>query len=256
MKGDLRMNLLVGVPTYDGRIDFQVHGKIYEELAGRKEYAVACWQSSLLAQAFNSLYCAALNARPECRYFLLWHSDVRVIPKNFIDGMVAELERLKAGCLSVLIPIKDERGITSSGLIFKNAGSLRRRRLTMKEAAGLPETFSARELATLWNVPSANSPCLLANTGLMLIDISSKWADKLYFTIRDKIIRGKDGKFEPIVESEDWWISRQLQKFGSSVYVTRKFQALHRGACSYTNQGVWGSWDFDQLWESTSYEDL
>ena len=250
------MKLLIGVPTYDGRIDFQVHGKIYEEIAGRPDYAVACWQSSLLAQAFNALYCTALNGRPECQYFLLWHSDVRVASAKFLDGMVAELHSLKAGCLSVMIPIKDERGLTSSGLIFKHNGALKRRRLTMKESARLPQTFDSESLAKFWDIPASASPCLLANTGLMLIDLRSPWAEKIYFTINDKIVKGADGKFEPLVDSEDWWVSRQMHELGGSVYVTRKFHALHRGLFSYSNQGAWGAWNSDQLWEQTAYEQL
>lgn len=239
--------LLIGMPTYDGNIDFQTQAAVYRETAGYAERVVASQQSSLLANCCNQLYCIALNDREQYGWFMLWHSDIRIKDPGLVSGLLAEMQRLGAGCISVLMPIKDEKGLTSTGLYYRDAQKKkRRRRLTMREAMQLPETFSAEHLIKFWDAPSSSA--LLVNTGLLLLDLSQPWAEKIYFNIRDRIIRQSDGKFVGVVDPEDWNLSRQLHELKVPVFCTRKYLAFHKGVGLYANQGDWGRWQTDNIW--------
>jgi hypothetical protein len=237
--------LLVAMPTYDGNIDFQTQAAVYRETAGYADRVVASQQSSLLANCCNQLYCLALNDREQYGWFMLWHSDIRIKEPGLISGLLLEMKRLGAGAISVLMAIKDEKGLTSTGLYFLQDGKKRRRRLTIREAVRLPETFCADDLIKFWDAPE--NAALLVNTGLMLIDISRPWAEKIYFNISDKIVN-TNGKFVAIVDPEDWWISRQLYELEVPVYCTRKFTAYHKGIGLYSNCGEWGTWEIDKIW--------
>ncbi len=241
-------NLLIAIPSYDGLVDFQMQAHVYRETSGYAERFVACQQSSLLANCCNQLYCMALNNRKQYSHFMMWHTDVRVKDGGVVSGLLAEMERLGAGCISVLMPLKDEKGLTSTGLLCRNSDGRRRRRLTIKEAAQLPDTFGREDLIRLWDFPNDSS--LLINTGLMLLDLQQDWAEKIYFNIRDRITRAADGSFVAIVDPEDWNLSRQLHDFGAKVLCTRKFTAFHKGIGLYSNQGTWGRWETDEIWKT------
>lgn len=240
-------NLLIAMPTYDGNIDFITQSHVYRETAGYVNRFVASQQSSLLANCCNQLYCLALNKREEYGWFMMWHSDIRVKEPKLIDGMLAEMERVGAECLSVLMPIKDEKGLTSTGLYFSGKNKKLRRRVTMHEAAQLPETFNAADLVKLWGVDEKSF--LLVNTGLLLFSLQKPWVEKVYFNIRDRIVKQPDGSFLAIVEPEDWFFSRLLNELNVPVYCTRKFTAYHKGVGLYSNQGKWGRWSDDQTWK-------
>lgn len=239
--------LLIGMPTYDGNVDFIVQANVYRETQGYVNRFVASQQSSLLANCCNQLYTLALNHREEYGWFMLWHADVRIKEPGLINGLLGEMERTGAQCISVLLPIKDEKGLTSTGLYFTERGKKRRRRLTMREAAKLPETFSAADLVGFWQAPVDS--VLLVNTGLLLFRLEQPWVEQVYFNIRDRIIRQDDGSFLAVVDPEDWNFSRQLHELKVPVVCTRKFSAYHKGVGLYSNQGEWGRWQTDELWQ-------
>lgn len=239
--------LLIAMPTYDGHVDFLVQAAVYRETSGHADRMVGAQQSSLLANCCNQLYCIALNDRDTYGRFMMWHSDVRTKASGLITGLIQEKQRLKADVISVLLPIKDEKGLTSSGLMYGKGNKRRRRRLTIKEAEKLPETFHRSHLCELWD--ASRDSVFLVNTGLILWDLNNYWAEKLYFNICDKIVKQPDGKYLAAVQPEDWNLSQQFYDLGLSVWCTRKFEAWHKGVGLYTNQGSWGRWETDLTWE-------
>ena len=70
-------------------------------------------QTSLLASGFNSLWCTALKRG--VTHFAMLHADIRP-DRNWLDVMLAELQRTGADLVSVVTPIKDARGLTSTGI--------------------------------------------------------------------------------------------------------------------------------------------
>lgn len=248
------MTVLVGIPTYN---DMLRTGLALTLLAERRpgcpQYTVVSKQASLLALAHNELLCIALNNRPEITHLLIVHSDVIPEP-GFICQMFNDMVECKADVLGAVIPIKDEKGLTSTAYlphIGSNAEdaqgryAFRRRRLTLREAAGLPEIFGVQDLQALFH---DNSPdgALLANTGMLLIDVRSEFIEHVHFEINDEVFRKDDGMFYADVEPEDWYFSRQLATLGAKVMVTRRVKLRHMGGVPFPNTNEWGAWEFDR----------
>ena len=57
-----------------------------------------------------------------------------------------EMDAIGADMIAVLLPITDERGITSTAIAHRESPWTQSRRLTMREACELPETFTAADL--------------------------------------------------------------------------------------------------------------
>jgi hypothetical protein len=199
--------------------------------------------ASLLAHNFNRLWCAALNQRRQLglTHFAMHHADVAGGP-GWLDVLVEEMDRVGADVLSVIIPIKDGRGLTSTGL--QDPHSDRIRRLTMKEVWELPPTFSARDLE-----PGKR---LMVNTGLWICDYTRPWVEEVCFEVRDRIDRGEDGLFRANVLSEDWNFSGWCADRGLKVFATRAVAVAHLGRAAFRNDSAWGDWRTD-LGDETPY---
>lgn len=174
-----------------------------------------------------------------CTHFAMIHNDIIALP-GWLDKMLALAEKHDADILSVISPIKDERGLTSFALdeeIEPGNGGLpveyAPRRLTLTEIYdNYPETFE---------VPGK----LLINTGLMLVRLKNPLTEELYFAFDDKIIKQK-GKFIPVGISEDWFFSRLAQAKGLKVFATREIKLNHAGRFLFGNE-KWGTWDKDKI---------
>lgn len=232
------MKIYLGIPTYNRLVEAKAFESIF--FAGKQGVAhYKCESLSLLAYSFNRLYCYALNMRKShgITHFLLLHADiVPVDPQTWVNTLKEEMLAHDADILSAVVPLKGPTGVTSTAIdkaCEENPWAVRR--YTMKEVMELPETFT--------------DPALLVNSGCMLIDITKDWADKLYFTINDKITQKPDGTFMAHVESEDWGFSRQARKLGAKLYATRKIELSHVGSNDFMNNSGWGSEDIDPFWK-------
>jgi hypothetical protein len=191
--------------------------------------------SSLLCHGFNLLWAAALNWHRAgvVDYFCLHHDEIRT--HAWLDVMIEELKRVGAAVLSVVQPIKDDSGNTSTAIEPRDPW--RPQKLTLAELATGPETFCASDF------PGYKGP-LLVNTGLMLVDlarpefhaVNDAGELSLCFHIADRVILGKDGNYVAQVRSEDWEFSRMCHARGLPVYATRKVECLHHGDRGFTNQ--------------------
>lgn len=199
-------------------------------------------EGSLLANVFNSLWCDALNSRENDRltHFAMLHSDVCPEP-GWLDILVREQEGTGADVLSVVIPIKDGRGVTSTAVDNPDNPWEPLRRITLREAYQLPETFNADD---------AGHPGhrLLVNTGCWICRLDRPWCENVLFTVQDRISQSYAGRFSPQVISEDWNFSRQVQDAGGRVLATRKVRVIHRGVASYANDRPWGTWERDEAY--------
>lgn len=196
-------------------------------------------QSSLLALAFNGLWCSMLQAREsgavDPDYFVMLHSDV--IPEPlWVDKLVAEIQWTQADVLSVAIPIKSAEGVTSTAIEDPEDEWLPLRRLTTREIQALPETFSIADCGY------TDGRALLVNTGCWIADLRKPWVSEFPgFGVRDKIRRGKDGKAQAVCIPEDWGWSRWLHGQGCKVLATRKVAVEHLGEGRYRNRNAWGA---------------
>lgn len=239
----MKPRVFLGIPTYDRMV--HLYAALQWTMGATKgglEVFRSESTSSLLPDAFNSLWCDALNRRAKhgFTYFAMLHADVA--PEDgWLDTLVNELEMAGADMVSAVIPIKDGRGVTSTAIDDPNDPWTPLRRLTLKEVYNLPETFGAKEAG----YPGYK---LLANTGCWVARIDRPWAerhDRVYFDIRARIVK-VDGRLERQVIPEDWFFSRAIQAEGGKVLATRMVRVLHHGCHAYSNASPWGTWSQDE----------
>lgn len=212
--------MFLGLPAYGGRYNGIGVGHAMSSPA----FAVAVENAaSLLTFGFNQLWCLALDWRDKITHFLLLHSDVIPQQADWMMTLLNEMERTQVQVLSAVIPIKDNQGLTSTGV--ETGDEWRPRRFTTAEIAAKPETFT--------------EPELVFNTGMMLVDMRHDWVDKVWFRTHDRIVK-VGSRWEPQAISEDWDFSRQVRALGVPVAVTRKVVVAHVGRQDYPNNEVWG----------------
>ena len=226
-------NVFFAVPTYDGSIAAGI-STARMEVQTTYPTMFQVRGGSLLAYQFNGLWVEALEAGAD--FFVMCHADI--VPElGGIKKLIEECVALDADCVSAVSPIKTQDGITSTAVA--NEDELwRPRRFTMHEVYDFPETFDA---AMTGNPDRA----LLVNTGLMVCNMKRPWVEGVCFTIKDKIVRGPDGKRQPLVLPEDWGFSWYLYEQGAKVYATRKVHLDHHGAFAFPNNQAWGTQKHD-----------
>jgi hypothetical protein len=202
---------------------------------------------SLLAMTFNGLLCDALNTREEIgwTHFAMHHADIQA-PPGWLDVMVAEMERVRADILSVVVPIKDGRGLTSTALRLPG-GQVRR--LTMTEIMQLPETFAfedARDYVGIDCVSAQHGKPLVPdwlciNTGLLLFRFDQPWSEEVTFEVRDTKKKDAKGKWRAASLPEDWNFSGWAHGKGLRVFATRKVHVVHHGKAGFGNDTAWGT---------------
>lgn len=195
---------------------------------------------------FNILWTDAHNLYEsgDITHFAMLHGDITPDPsQHWLDILLEEMDARNAALVSAVSPIKDPRGLSSSGIADLDDPWKPYRRFTMREIHHrLPETFDNR-MAGYPDRP------LLHNTGLWVCDLRrpefrQSVAGKLdlYFEFPTQATRGQDGKWRHQRESEDWAFSRALWLRGvRDTYITRRVRLTHHGKMDFTNGGDWGT---------------
>lgn len=153
--------------------------------------------TSLLTYTFNELWVEALNRRESGEgpdIFCMLHSDVIPIDPGWLLTLVEERDKQGCDILSVVLPIKDERGYSSTAIYVPSEDHLQR--ITMTEAHSLPKTFDATDYGI-------SDGSILPNTGLWVCDFTKPWVEEACFTMRDRIFKF-NGKWTAQCLSEDW----------------------------------------------------
>ena len=215
---------------------------------------------SLLASTFNQLWCTALNAygRGEITHLAFLHSDIA--PQDgWIDILLDEMDRLDADLISVVSPIKDARGLTSTGVSKPGERWHPHRRFTMTEVMELPETFTAADAGYDGDVLLVNSGCWVADLRKPVFrQTYPSGLARTHFTIRDRVVLD-NGEWTSHVEPEDWYFSRELAELDAKVYATRKVRLEHYGYYGFPNYEAFGGWQHDEqtrcLWDKGQADD-
>jgi hypothetical protein len=196
--------------------------------ARRREVTARNTRVSLLALNCNLLWCEALNRRGTAQHpdhFAMLHADIGP-ETGWLDKLLDERERVGADVLSAIVPIKDDRGQTSTAV--ETEADVRR--LSVSELDGLPPTFDVSALGPPGSI-------LLANTGLFVCDFSQPWVEQVWFEIIDTIERNAEGIFEPLNLPEDWNFSRKCAALGVKVFVTQIIKLDHFGRQAWSMPG-------------------
>ncbi len=199
--------------------------------------------ASLLAYNFNRLWSECLNLRNEktVTHFAMLHADIGPDP-GWLDVLMDEMEATGADIMSAIAPIKDGRGLTSTGVLDPKDFRMppRVRRLTLKEIHALPhDTFDAA---------GAGFPDhqFAINTGCWLARLDRPWVEEFPgFTILDQIMKMPGWGHMPLVFSEDWYASQWWATHGVKVMATRKVKLTHVGSNYFRNDTPWGSESID-----------
>lgn len=190
---------------------------------------------------FNILWTHAQNfyEAGEITHFAMLHGDITPDPaQRWLDILLDEMDARDAELVSAVLPIKDDRGVTSSGI---------------GEAAnpwGAYRRFTDREihqqLPVVFNNVLAGYPDkpLLHNTGCWVCDLrkpvfretNEDGSLRLFFQFPERISRTADGKWQHEQESEDWFFSRQLWERGArNTWMTSEVRLTHHGQLDYPN---------------------
>ena len=83
---------------------------------GARKVCLVVGGGSLLANSINRLWVQALNERTDhgWTHFAMHHADVQA-PAGWVDTLADEMARVGADVISAVVPIKDYRGLTSTG---------------------------------------------------------------------------------------------------------------------------------------------
>lgn len=200
---------------------------------------------------FNACWCQALNAYEagKCDDFAMLHADIAPEP-GWLDKLVAERLRRQVDLISAISPIKDNRGVTSSGIGATQNPWSSHRRFTMRELDRMPRTFDAAEAG--YEQPDRY---LLHNTGCWTCDLhqpkfretDDAGALKAFFDFPRRVRRNAlTQRWENVCESEDWYFSRRIHELGISSVITRDVLLEHIGKYAFSNRGAWGNYEFDQ----------
>lgn len=233
--GPLGRNILVGIPSRDGRGDYVTMGFMFQEIARRGDTWWIPKQDTILTSGHNLLWATALEWRVKygLKYYLNLHDDVRPSP-DFITAMLEIMERSEADVVGCSIAIKDDRGLTSTCVTFVDGHEIWRRRITLREMNQLPLFFDVSDVCKLFGYDA--SKCYLGvNTGLMMVRMAPAWVEKLLFHTGDQILKLPDGSFRYQVESEDWFFSRRVHEEGGRIVCTRAFEIQHLGVRKFSN---------------------
>ncbi len=184
---------------------------------------------SLLASNFNQLWCAALNAAHEGAafdYFAMLHDDVAPLDNFWLDILIDELEAHSLDVLSVVVPIKDQRGLTSMSLSNDIDEWMPYARLSMHDTFELPDTFTATDIGRP----------LQLNTGCWVAKWNQDWARQVHFSIEDRVVFNRAAnRYQSQTVPEDWHFSKQLNGLGLKIGATRKIKLNHRGEVDFPN---------------------
>ena len=190
-------------------------------------------QSSVLTEAHNQGWATGLNMDPRPEFFAQQHSDVLGKP-GWLDVLIEEIEATGAGLLAAVVPIKDDRGLSSTTVL--DPATRMHRRLTMREIHALPETFAVSDVP--WAPPGA---VLCTNTGMWACRFDGDWVERIRFTIQDFIEKTESGLWESSFWPEDWQFAEDATGLGVKVMATRKVRVAHFGAIPFKNDRPWGT---------------
>jgi hypothetical protein len=229
------VKVFLAVPHYDCIVPQALPGLIQASLEGRVA-TLNLEGGSLLAMVFNKLWCRALEERDRVglTHFSMHHADIEA-PAGWLDVLLDEQARVGADVLSCVVPIKDNRGLTSTGTRDPETGRIRR--FTLREVFDMPETFSIEDTDTPGH-------WLMVNTGMWVCDFTRPWVAEVCFSILDGMA-WENGARVARALPEDWNFSGWCAQRGLKVWATRKVPLIHHGRAGYTSARVWGEWNTD-----------
>ena len=246
-------DVMLGIPTNGQSLTYGAAQGLFRA-TWKHRVQIAHKDKSLLAACFNMLWCDALNAAEAgtITHVAFLHADIAPCD-GWIDILIAEMEAARASFCSAVSPVKDDRGLTSTGLGHPGLPWSPLRRFAIPEILAFPPTFDATMIGHPDKVLLLNSGCWVADLrDPKFFAVDEHDQARAFFTINDRVVK-TEGKWVHQVESEDWFLSRRLHELGIKTVATRKVSLKHVGLTAFPNDVAWGSQKCDEdlrpLWE-------
>ncbi len=166
---------------------------------------------------------------PDVTHFAMIHADIAADP-YWIDTLIQETEKNDLDVLSVVMPIKDESGDTSTGILQEN-GIVHRLSLSDIAYYELPKTFTLADI----QLRSPLNGKLLVNTGLWVCKVGDWCKTFDGFRANSQIIKKDDGTYDTINSPEDWDSSVVFEEMGLKIGATTAVKARHYGTKAWPN---------------------
>lgn len=264
-------HVFVAYPFRPGEVtrrkELSGNGKIAVQAACRERtQTVAVSESSDYCRNFNGMWIQAHNDKTKAfSHWAMQHDDI-VAEAGWCDKLIDEMDRVGADVMSTIIPLKDHRGLTTTGIRDPKRGGIRR--FSMREIhEQLPPTFSIEEVKAA-GFQLGRDDTLLVNTGLWVVRFDKhKAVLRRYpgFCTTHTIGQNADGNLVCAELTEDWDFSEWARRAGLKVFATRIVTAIHEGdwatddkgqklidadtgrpyRVQYRNDEVWGAHDTD-----------
>ena len=239
----------IGIPMHQGVVTAQTMASVSTATSVRHAMNYQSLGLSLLAKNFNLLFISAVKRGYD--YFLLHHSDLGVaglldggFRGSWLDLLIDRLEKHQLKALSVAVPIKNQAGVFSSGILTVPGDAWSLRRHTVKELNRMPtEIITRDDMAKTLDVKAPGA--MLVNSGLLLMDIRDRggiWREKEWpgFNIADEIVWNRSGVPESYTVPEDWGLSIWCHENNVPYALTREIIVAHVGGTVFLNNGDWG----------------
>jgi len=226
------------MPTGDRRSDTFAMQRFNLEATRRYQAVCITRNDSALGKNFNSGWAEALDALDKgVTHFVMQHSDV-IPPPWYVDALMDELNATGADIVSAAVDIKTRARLRSTA-VGQPDDKWDWRRITAKEMAKLPPTFTAADLPE--SLTRGGRTWLLANTGCWITDLRNPLWQQRYpdgsmrfdFSQEDRITFTADGKRRVEFLPEDYRFSRLIQAAGGTVAVTSKLDVRHVGVTTF-----------------------
>ncbi len=237
------MRIFLGLPQYSGNVNLGTAMMFDRPLRADSVHDVIPRNAggSILTNSFNKLWAEALDMYDagEADAFAMIHADVAPKSPGWLDVLDDMRVAYGADIISAAIPIKDDRGVSSTS-VDDTGDEWRPRRLTQHQLNNeLPVTFGDAEVGGE----------ILLNTGLWLVRLgpwavrSGPFGSDVTFATHD-LIRMEGGKRRARCKPEDWDFSRQCRARGLKLAATKAVPLKHYGEQDWDSEQVWG-WKTD-----------
>lgn len=223
------------------RRDEMIGATIHASPQGKCQVYPFAVHSSLLNHSFNQCLAWAVNqyeAGISLTHLAIVHDDIQSDPA-WIDTHVATMDERDADFVSSAVPIKDDRGCSSTAVYENDIWDYRR--FTMRELGMMPEVFSHDEYA-------GN---LILNTGCCVLKLRDPWLshpDQFVFQDQQRLERNEKGQWQAKVVSEDWLFTDAIRQAGGRLVLSRKVGILHEGTRTFPSSTNWGLWQTDEYY--------
>lgn len=168
-------------------------------------------------------------------YFAMIHSDMAAEP-GWLGVLIDEMDKHDLDMIHAVAPLKDARGMSSTAMAYSMEPYGRKRKLSIREAFSLPETFT---LADVKEKIDPDAQVFLPNPGCMVMRVGKWFYDWPGFETWSKVDK-HEGQYRSHFVSEDYVFGYYAAEHNLKLGATTRVRTHHFGRCDYSTVTAWG----------------